>query len=76
MPLDGLEIRRAGVAYDREEHTEGICAVGAAVSDGSDPAAVAISVPVPAPRFHGNETTLADAVRKAAERGSGLLAAI
>jgi len=67
-------IRRDGVAYDREEHTEGICAVGAAVSDGSDPAAVAISVPVPAPRFHGNETSLAAAVAEAARAASELLA--
>jgi DNA-binding IclR family transcriptional regulator len=67
------QIRREGVAYDREEHTDGICAVAAAVSDGSDPAA--ISVPVPAPRFHGNEPALAAAVREAAAAASDLLRA-
>lgn len=68
------EIRREGVAYDREEHTEGICAVGAAVSDGSDPAALAISVPVPTPRFRGNEAALATAVGSAAAAAAKFLA--
>lgn len=72
--LDELAaIRRAGVALDREEHTEGICAVGAVIPAGDDPAA-AISVPVPAPRFDGNELKLAAAVRRAAEEATELLA--
>lgn len=66
-------IRRAGVALDREEHTEGICAVGAVVSDADGPAA-AISVPVPAPRFDGNEMKLAAAVTRAAAEATALLA--
>lgn len=68
------EVRRKGVAFDREEHTEGICAVGAAISDGVDPAAAAISVPVPVQRFHGNEGKLASAVRHAAATATELLA--
>ncbi len=53
------------VHYDREEHTEGICAVGAAVYDDSGVAA-AISVPVPTARFTRNERALAKAVAAAA----------
>ena len=64
--LDELpQVRETGVALDREEHTEGICAVGAAVGEGSG-ALAAISVPVPAPRFYGREEELATAVRAAA----------
>ena len=43
-------VRRTGVAYDLEEHTEGICAVGTAFLDPIG-RAVAISIPVPTTRF-------------------------
>jgi DNA-binding IclR family transcriptional regulator len=43
-------VRRSGVAYDFEEHTEGICAVGTAFLDPIG-RAVAISIPVPTTRF-------------------------
>ena len=66
------EVRRSGVAYDREEHTEGICAVAATVSDAGGPVA-AISVPVPTQRFTGNERRYAAAVRSAAASGTALL---
>lgn len=68
-------IRVAGVAYDHEEHTEGICAVGVAIDVAGDPAAAAISVPVPSQRFAGNERRLANAVRAAAVDAAGLFAA-
>jgi DNA-binding IclR family transcriptional regulator len=55
-------IRAEGVAYDREEQTEGICAVGAVLRGVSD-VLVAVSVPVPAQRFYGRETELAHALR-------------
>lgn len=42
--------RRTGIAYDREEHTLGVCAVGVALHDPLGNA-VAISVPVPTQRF-------------------------
>lgn len=43
-------VRRTGIAYDREEHTAGICAAGIAFLDPlGNPHA--ISVPVPEPRF-------------------------
>ncbi len=56
-------VRAEGVAYDREEHTLGICAVGAVVSDPYG-AVAAISVPVPAQRFLGNEPELARVLRE------------
>jgi DNA-binding IclR family transcriptional regulator len=43
-------VRRSGIAYDLEEHTEGICAVGTAFLDPIG-RAVAISIPVPTTRF-------------------------
>lgn len=64
-------VRADGVAFDREEYTEGVCAVSAAVFDGSDSAA-AISVPVPAQRFSGREPELATAVREAAAAATAL----
>ncbi|HST55192.1 MAG TPA: IclR family transcriptional regulator [Solirubrobacteraceae bacterium] len=71
--LEQLEqIRGQGVAYDYEEHTEGICAAGAAIFDAAGPAA-AISVPVPTPRFQGNEARYAKLVPAAARAASRLL---
>jgi len=54
-------VRADGVAYDREEQTEGICAV-AAVLKGVTEQMVAVSVPVPAQRFYGRESELAQAL--------------
>jgi DNA-binding IclR family transcriptional regulator len=72
--LDELAgIRHHGVAHDRGEHTEGICAIGAAVGDSVDPAAAAISVPVPSQRFRGAEVRIEAAVIEAAATASGLL---
>lgn len=56
------EVRRSHVAFDREEHTDGICAVGATVIDFSG-RPLAVSVPVPAQRFYANEQWLADTLR-------------
>ncbi len=72
--LDELaQIAETNEAFDREEHTEGICAVGAAVGDQDNPLA-AISVPVPAPRFYGREKELAAAVCDAASAADKALA--
>lgn len=68
-------VRSAGVAFDREEHTEGICAVGAAIAADGDAAALAISVPVPAQRFGAAEAAIAKAVSAAAPAATSLLAA-
>ena len=51
------EVRHTGLAFDREEHIKGICAVSAAVRD-SRGGVGAISVPVAAARFYDNEDTL------------------
>jgi DNA-binding IclR family transcriptional regulator len=58
--IDDLKAaRKTGVAFDREEHTLGICAAGIAMRDllGNF---VAISVPVPVQRFHGQQGLLAE----------------
>jgi len=47
-------VRQSGIAYDREEHTEGICAVGAVIQHEANNMA-AISIPVPSQRFYGSE---------------------
>jgi DNA-binding IclR family transcriptional regulator len=51
--------RKTGVAYDREEHTLGICAAGVALQDPLGNA-VAISVPVPAQRFYEQHALIAE----------------
>jgi len=51
--------RKAGVAFDREEHTLGICAAGVALRDPLGNS-VAISVPVPAQRFHDRHALIAE----------------
>ena len=51
------EVRRTGIAYDREEHTLGICAIGMALQ-ASDQNWYAVSVPLPAQRFYGQESRL------------------
>ena len=56
-------MRHDGIAFDREEHTPGICAVGTAVA-APDGAVAAITVPLPAQRFHGNEQLLASALAR------------
>jgi DNA-binding IclR family transcriptional regulator len=48
-----------GVAFDREEHTLGICAVGVALRDPLGNS-VAISVPVPSQRFADQQTHIAE----------------
>jgi DNA-binding IclR family transcriptional regulator len=57
--VDLAGARRAGVAFDREEHTQGICAAGVALHDPLGNA-VAISVPVPTHRFQGRQALIAE----------------
>jgi DNA-binding IclR family transcriptional regulator len=57
-------IRASGISYDREEHTTGICAAGCAVPT-PDGGYTAVSVPLPAQRFYGNEQRVAEALRAA-----------
>jgi DNA-binding IclR family transcriptional regulator len=51
------EVRRTGIAYDREEHTIGIRGLGCVVRDGRGHMG-SISVPLPSQRFYGNEARL------------------
>jgi DNA-binding IclR family transcriptional regulator len=61
------EVRRSGLAWDREENDAGICAVGTAIPN---PFGIltAVTVPVPASRFTGTETRLGDALLAARAR--------
>jgi DNA-binding IclR family transcriptional regulator len=52
-------VRRTGVAFDCEEHTQGICAAGVAMHDPLGNA-VAISVPVPTQRFVDRRAHIAE----------------
>lgn len=54
-------VRAAGVAYDHQEHTIGVSAVGAAVRDTSG-ALAALTVVMPAARLEGHEEQIAAAV--------------
>jgi DNA-binding IclR family transcriptional regulator len=54
-------IRSERIAFDREEHTQGICAVGKTVWDPMGNL-VAVTVPVPAIRFYSNEEKLVSAL--------------
>lgn len=55
---DLARIRKTGIAFDREEHTEGIAAAGIALREPAG-SYVAISVPVPAQRFEVEAGTIA-----------------
>jgi DNA-binding IclR family transcriptional regulator len=71
--LEELErVREVGLAFDREEHTLGISAVGVAVPTGDVPVA-AISVPVPAQRFEQVEAGVVASLKAAASRAARLL---
>ncbi|MEN3308224.1 MAG: hypothetical protein V7603_4426 [Micromonosporaceae bacterium] len=61
------EVRRAGVAFDIEEHTDGICAVGAALH-GVPGAPTAVSVPLPVGRFSDRQQHIAAALRRTVAR--------
>jgi uncharacterized protein (DUF849 family)/DNA-binding IclR family transcriptional regulator len=54
-------IREAGYAVDREEHTLGICAIGAVLGPIAG-TPVAVSIPMPTQRFHGREQELSAAL--------------
>ena len=56
--------RRTGLAFDLEEHTEGICAVGAAFSDPVG-RPMALSIPVPVTRFKRHRQELGAALLRA-----------
>jgi DNA-binding IclR family transcriptional regulator len=55
------EVRRSRIAYDREEYTTGICAIGTVIQP-THRGPIAVSVPVPAQRFYGQEKQIAKAL--------------
>lgn len=57
------EIQNTGLAYDRDEHTDGICAIGFAFRDWVGDLH-AISVPVPSSRFRQQMPVIENAIRK------------
>jgi len=65
-------VRSEGVAWDRQEHSPGISALGAAVLDGGG-AVAALSVPVPTERFAGTEDRIGQALLVASRKASALL---
>ena len=60
-------VKPEGIAYHREEQSEGICAVGAVLKGVGDEM-VAVSVPVPSQRFYRREAELAQALMAWVER--------
>jgi DNA-binding IclR family transcriptional regulator len=65
---DQLEvIRRTGIAFDLEEHTEGISAVGTAFIDPLG-RAVALSIPTPSSRFERQKAVLGKKILAARKR--------
>lgn len=58
------EIRSGQIAFDRDEHTEGISAAGVAARAASGNV-VAISVPAPTDRFIAHQTRIVAALRRA-----------
>ena len=72
LEADLAQVRLTGVAFDREEHAQGICAVGAAVA-GPDGEVAAISIPVPSVRFQETEAMLVTALQSCVSRIQNLL---
>lgn len=67
-------VRSSGVAYDREELTIGISAVGAGIRDAGSIVA-ALSIPVPTARFGGQEERLAEMLLRTCAEVSATLGA-
>jgi DNA-binding IclR family transcriptional regulator len=66
LDIELASARKHGMAFDREEHSVGICAVGAAVhSPGGELAAV--SIPVPTQRFASSTKSLVKMLRKSCQ---------
>lgn len=67
-------VRKRGIAYDREEHTDGIAAVGAVVRDAYGVAA-AISIAAPVARFEEAKERLAACLTETCAGASRVLGA-
>ena len=66
------EIRQDGLAYDLDEHTIGISAIGFAFKDWSGEIH-SISVPIPSSRYAASLAVVEKSLRKAKERIKGLV---
>jgi len=55
------EVRATGLAFDREEHRAGICAVGVIITD-IDGSVASVTVPMPAARFYEDQDTVITAL--------------
>lgn len=64
--LELQDVRASGVAYDREEHTLGICALSVLVN-GPMNSTAALSMPLPSVRFYGQEKKLTTELLKSRE---------
>lgn len=65
-------VRKTGLAYDLDDHTNGISAIGIAFKDMSGDLH-AISVPVPSTRFQAERENIETAIRKTAEHVTKML---
>ena len=66
------EIRQDGLAYDLDEHTVGISAIGFAFKDWSGEIH-SISVPIPSSRYAASQAVVEKSLRKAKQRIQGLI---
>lgn len=66
LMLELKDIRASGIAYDREEHTLGICALSVLVN-GPMNSTAALSMPLPSVRFYGFEKKLTEELLKSRE---------
>lgn len=66
------DVRTTGVAFDEEEHTAGISAVGAAVV-GPDGPVLTLSIPAPTERFAASRDALVTALRTAVDEATALV---
>jgi IclR family transcriptional regulator, acetate operon repressor len=67
LRLELLKIREAGIAYDHEEHSIGISAIGTAIA-GFEGEIAAITIPTPTVRFTKNEPELTKALKSCRDR--------
>ena len=70
---DLVKVGPKGAAYDREEHSLGICAVGMAII-GTPLGSSAISVPIPAQRFEAKAASVTKALSRAVRDIQGMIA--
>lgn len=61
LSADLAQVRKTGLAYDREENSIGICAIAKAFRSPNDEL-VAVSIPVPTVRFSASEADLVKAI--------------